>query len=213
MVRPPPVVRRYAAEHDPFLMAPGHVGRTRRLVRRNNTLGPLPLLNEFAMDRHPEYKYLLNLDGHSYSHRLVKLLATNSLVIKEETPDVEYFYHMLQPGVHYLPFHFKSGRCCDMRRVETDLLEVVKMATQRDAEMRKIAEQAHALVHTHLCDAARRCYIYELLRRYGKAMTYKPSLEERPGALRITDRRELLSAHPRSWRGVGYGTADSNRRG
>ena len=31
---------------------------------------------------------MLNLDGHSYAHRLLKLLATNSLVIKEESLEV-----------------------------------------------------------------------------------------------------------------------------
>ena len=46
----------------------------------------------------------------------------------------------------------------------------VRLARRRDGEMRRIAERAHALAHTHLCDAARRCYMRELLRRYGKAM-------------------------------------------
>ena len=45
------------------------------------------------------------------------------------------------------------------------------MAKRHDGEMRQIAEQAHALVHTHLCDAARRCYLYELLRRYMVTMS------------------------------------------
>ena len=49
----------------------------------------------------------MHLDGHSYSHRLVKLLATNSLVLKEETADLEYYYHLLRPYVHYVPFHFR----------------------------------------------------------------------------------------------------------
>ena len=57
-------------------------------------------------------------------------------------------------------------------------------------------EQAHALVHTHLCDAARRCYLLELLRRYGAAMAYKPSLRLRKRAMRVTNIGQL-KAFPR----------------
>ena len=63
--------------------------------------------------------------------------------------------------------------------------------------MRQVAENGHALVHTHLCHAARRCYLLELLRRYGAKLTYTPSLADRPGALRITNPRQL-------WRGDGH---------
>jgi len=59
------------------------------------------------------YKYLISLDGNSYANRLIKLLATNSLVVKENTPTrqaIEFYYHMLQPGVHYLPFDIKTDQ-------------------------------------------------------------------------------------------------------
>ena len=180
----------YMAEHDPFRQASPS-------ANDSSLLPPLPLLNEFAMERHAEYKYLINLDGHSYSHRLVKLLATNSVVLKEETPDLEYYYHLLRPFVHYVPFAFAHrGPCnrrqgCKLHHASTNLTEVVLWARAHDEEVRRIAEQAHALVHTHLCDAARRCYMRELLRRYAKAMTYQPSLQDRPGAMRVTNRGQL----------------------
>ena len=80
--------------HDPF-------------VRANQSSAPIPLRPGIDMFEHAQYKYLVHLDGHSYSHRLVKLLATNSVVLKEETADLEYYYHLLEPYVHYLPFHFR----------------------------------------------------------------------------------------------------------
>ena len=179
----------YMPEHDPFRKAPAS-------NNDSSLLPPLTLLKEFAMERHAEYKYLINLDGHSYSHRLVKLLATNSVVLKEETPDLEYYYHLLKPFVHYVPFAFAHrGPChkqgCKLHHASTNLTETVLWARAHDEEVRRIAEQAHALVHTHLCDAARRCYMRELLRRYGKAMTYRPSLRDRPGAMRVTNRGQL----------------------
>ena len=66
-----------------------------------------------------------------------------------------------------------------------------------DDGARRIGEQAHELAHTHLCDAARRCYLHELLRRYGKAMTYQPSLADRPGARLVTRLEEVIFFNPK----------------
>jgi len=173
----------YLAAHDP-------------LLRRDPSLPPLTLAKEVPMDRHGEFKYLISLDGNSYSHRLLKLLAVNSVVIKEETPDVEFYYHMLKPHVHYVPFNFempkrKMAQHLIFKMARTDLIDVVRRATQNDSAMRRIAEQAHALVHTHLCHAARRCYLHELLKRYSRKLTYTPSLADHPGAIRITETAQL----------------------
>jgi hypothetical protein len=37
-------------------------------------------------------RWLLNLDGHIAAYRLANLLATNSLVLKQESNMVEYYY-------------------------------------------------------------------------------------------------------------------------
>ena len=99
------------------------------------------------MERHAEYKYLISLDGNSYSHRLLKLLALNSVVIKEETPYVEFYYHLLKPHVHYVPFEFTmQHRKLDTAR--SNLTAVVQAAIKDDEAMRLISERGHALVHT-----------------------------------------------------------------
>ena len=36
----------------------------------------------------------------------LSLPPTPNQVLKEETPDLEYYYHLLRPYVHYIPFHF-----------------------------------------------------------------------------------------------------------
>lgn len=167
-------------------------------VRANASRPPLPLLPETNATDNLHFKYLLNLDGHSYAHRLLKLLATNSLVIKEESLELEFYYHLLKPYVHYIPFAFKADvQRYTLEKIETNLTAVVRMAKRHDGEMRQIAEQAHALVHTHLCDAARRCYLYELLRRYGETMSYRPSPVDRPHAYRVTNRKHLMTVGSR----------------
>ena len=173
----------YNAEHD-------------RIRRADPSIPPLGLAKEVTMQQHGEFKYLISLDGNSYSHRLLKLLAINSVVIKEETADVEFYYHLLKPHVHYVPFEFKMTNARNLKTARSNLLDVVRMAMQNDAAMRRVAEQAHALVHTHLCHAARRCYLHELLRRYGRKMTYKPALTDRPGAIQVTKTSQLWTVRP-----------------
>lgn len=163
------------------------------LRRATPSLAPLALVEEVPMERHAEYKYLISLDGNSYSHRLLKLLAINSVVVKEETPYVEFYYHLLRPHVHYVPFVFAMERR-QLATARSNLTEVVRAAIKNDDAMRGIAERGHALAHTHLCYAARRCYLLELLRRYGRKMAYTPSLADRPAAVRITHPRQLWRA-------------------
>ena len=77
-------------------------------------------------------------------------------------------------------------------------MEVIAAAVADDAGSRAIAERASVLVHTHLCDAARRCYLHRLLVGYDKAMAYKPSPAYRPGAVRVVRKSELIVAEPRA---------------
>ena len=161
--------------------------------KANHSLTPLTLADEQDMAAHARAKYLLNLDGHSYAHRLVKILALDSLVVKEETLALEFYYHLVKPNVHYLPFYFSLLKFPTPRpeNIRTDLIDVLEGAQRNDTAMRAISDAGRALVHTHLCDAARQCYLYELLRRYARRMTYRPSLDGRPHAVRIDHERQL----------------------
>ncbi|EOD39318.1 hypothetical protein EMIHUDRAFT_108867 [Emiliania huxleyi CCMP1516] len=124
-------------------------------------LAPLPLLKEATPADHLSRKYLVSLDGHSYAHRLLKVLATNSLVVKES-----------------------------LNGVSTNLSEVLAAADAADERSRKVAEAASSLVHTHLCEAAHRCYMHRLLTEYGRKMRYAPDMASRPGARPYPARRK-----------------------
>ncbi len=52
------------------------------------------------MKEHAMYRYLLHLDGASASYRLAHLFLINSLVLKQESRYIEYFYRCagLLPG-------------------------------------------------------------------------------------------------------------------
>ncbi len=44
----------------------------------------------------PRYKYLLALDGVSASNRFAKLLGMNSVVLKEDSPYLGWFYRSVR---------------------------------------------------------------------------------------------------------------------
>jgi hypothetical protein len=54
------------------------------------------------MSEYPSYKYLLHLDGNSGADRLRYLLGFNSVVLKQKSPIIEFFYPLLVENVHYL---------------------------------------------------------------------------------------------------------------
>ena len=168
----------YKPEHDYFATTTTHAA---------GSLPPLSEVPRVNESEHGHYKYLLSLDGHSYSHRLLKLLSLNSAVLKEASNEIEFYYHMLQPFVHFLPFSIKVQH---ERRwlsdITTNVTEAVDYARRNDAQMRRIAAQAQELVHTHLCSEARLCYLHQLLTRYAKLMRYRSSPSMRPGARRVT---------------------------
>lgn len=182
----------YIARFDPFIK---DIPEAMRAAVR-----PLPTLPVMTMADHLRTKYLLNLDGHSYANRLIRLLATNSLVLKEESAEIEFYYHLLTPHVHYVPFdvHLPNrGPSATMvlSNVVTNLSAAVEAARRNDQRMRRIAEQAHALAHTHLCLAAQRCYLHALLTAYGSAMAYRPT--PRPEAVRVTNEAQLWRTEPK----------------
>ena len=51
------------------------------------------------------YKYLVNAEGAGWAcaDRFLALLSSDSLVLKQQSTNVEFWYHLLRPGEHYVP--------------------------------------------------------------------------------------------------------------
>ncbi|PNH10317.1 Protein O-glucosyltransferase 1 [Tetrabaena socialis] len=63
-----------------------------------------PVVPITPVSEHSQYKWLLHLEGITASSRLSQLFLTNSVVLFQQQPFVEYFYRSLKPNVHYVPF-------------------------------------------------------------------------------------------------------------
>jgi hypothetical protein len=115
---------------------------------------------------HAKFRYLLHLDGITFSNRFQKLLLLGSLVFKIESPYREWFYAGLRPEDHYIPF--ARNRCS-----LDDLHERVAAARADDPRAKEIAEAGRAFALEHASFAASNCYWYHLLHAYASRQDFE----------------------------------------
>mmetsp|Transcript_59904 Transcript_59904/g.106853 ORF Transcript_59904/g.106853 Transcript_59904/m.106853 type:complete len:436 (+) Transcript_59904:59-1366(+) len=110
------------------------------------------------MEEQAAHKYMVDVDGHSFSTRFKNLLATNSLVFKQKSPYKEWYYDLFEPGVHYI----------QLERDLSDLSQKVQWAREHDSEARSMADLAKKAVLEHVTFDDALCYIHQLLTEYQK---------------------------------------------
>lgn len=77
-------------------------------------------------DSHMKYKYLLSLDGNGAAWlRLPWILYSNSLLLKQDSENVQWFYGGLKKNVHFLPI--KSDI--------SDTIDVIEYARENEEEV------------------------------------------------------------------------------
>ena len=53
------------------------------------------------------YKYIVNVEGNCAALRLKQLLAGPSAVFFVQSDEIEWFYPLLKPFIHYIPVSFR----------------------------------------------------------------------------------------------------------
>lgn len=108
---------------------------------------------------HLKYKFLVDVDGNSCSfERYFWLLLSNSLVIKQLSPNIQWYYGGLEPYKHFVP----------VKKDLSDLMEKVKWAQENDSEARQIALNATEFVKENLTPEDTLVYFYLLLKEYAQ---------------------------------------------
>lgn len=102
-----------------------------------------------------KYKYQINIDGTVAAYRFPYLLAGNSVVLKQDSPYYEHYYHQLEPFEHFVPFH---------RDPKLDLVEKVKWLKANDREAQRIMRSARNFARQHLMPRDIFCYYFLLLK-------------------------------------------------
>lgn len=106
-------------------------------------------------------RYIISMDGNGVSwSRTAVGLSSNSTLVKYASPYLLYYFHGLEPWVHYIPVR--------QDRQLLDLVADAERTAERDA---RIAEAGKAFFAEHLTRDAVTAYSAALLRQYCEALT------------------------------------------
>ena len=119
-------------------------------------------------DQVNKYKYQVWLPGNCASIRLALQLAADAAVFKVEHDDMEWFYPLLKPYVHYIPVTANA--------THTDLLDKMDWAERHPNVVRHIVISANQFARRFLSNTARDCYFMQLAQTFHQMMTGHPSL-------------------------------------
>lgn len=106
-----------------------------------------------------KYKYLIDVDGNTCSwQRTYWILLSNSLLLKQVTEDIEWYYNILIPYEHFIPI--KEDLC--------DLIEKIDWAKNNDRKAHKIAKNATRFARENLNQEMVYLYLYLVLVKYAE---------------------------------------------
>ncbi|KAJ7043992.1 glycosyl transferase family 90-domain-containing protein [Mycena alexandri] len=108
-----------------------------------------------------KYKYLLDVDGNTFSGRFLGLLKSGSLVFKSTVFD-EYFNDWLRPYEHFIPV------LPDL----SDLIEKIHWAMEHEDEARLIQERGKLFTERIMTDRQNDCYFSLLLIEWARLQSY-----------------------------------------
>lgn len=122
-----------------------------------------------------KYKYIINADGHCAALRMRQLLASDSAVFWVESNQIEWFYPLLQPFVHYIPVRYVDYEQDDPLH---DVVSKVHWAEQNPKKVAAIVRNANKFAAAHLTDHGILCYSTQLLDRYARLFSDAHTLKD-----------------------------------
>lgn len=115
------------------------------------------------------YKYQMAIDGVTCSFPATQWkLLSGALTLKQDSPDIMYFYDELIPWVHYVP----------VRNDLSDLIEKIRWAKTHDEEARKIAEEGRRFALEHLMPEHIFQYASKILCKYADLQKFSPRADD-----------------------------------
>lgn len=114
-----------------------------------------------AAAEHVRYKYQIEVDGNSCSYsRCYWELLSNSVMLKQVSDNIQWYYGALVPYQHYIPL------ATDL----SDLLQQIFWAKAHDGECKQIAENATLFAKKELSVERTHLYLRVLLEEYAKSV-------------------------------------------
>ncbi len=101
------------------------------------------------------------VDGNSLADRLPVQLASNSVIVKQDSPHIEFWYDDLVPWRHYIP----------VKRDLSDLEETLVAVLSNDTLMQEVVDAANEYVLRYLTPDRVKCYWAQLLHLYSRPVS------------------------------------------
>ena len=93
------------------------------------------------LKEHLLYKYLIAVDGNTCTwERLPWIMLSQSVLVKQETANIEWFYPALKPYVHYIP----------IKEDLSNLLEQIEWMKGHDSELEIISQNSYNFAKNNL---------------------------------------------------------------
>lgn len=124
------------------------------LMRKEGMLGEYVSLEDFSL-----YRYLIDVDGHTANTpRTALFLYSGSVLFKQTTDNILWFYSQLKPYIHYVP----------IAKDLSDIITQIQWAKDHDEECKKMVDCAYDLAEEVLRQESVYLYFYRLLEAYSK---------------------------------------------
>lgn len=119
--------------------------------------------NQYTITKQMKYKYQVLIDGNScaYSGAYWRLFS-NCVVLKQSSPNIQWYYKGLVPNVHYIPVQSDLS----------DLIQKIRWAQEHDQEARIISHKAQEFANGNLTYPDILYYVYLLLTEYAKLQSF-----------------------------------------
>lgn len=130
------------------------------VINRSNVKAAISMADQVK-----QYKFVINTDGHSAALRLRHLLASDSVVFWTASDQVEWFYSLLVPFVHFVPIRYDAH---DVNVTAADILAKLHWAEQHPEQMAAISRNANDFAQLHLTEHATQCYSVQLFDEYSR---------------------------------------------
>jgi Glycosyl transferase family 90 len=116
-----------------------------------------PLKNSVFPEEHLRYKYLLSIDGNAFGGSFFWQMFSNSVILKNKSDYLEWYYHALKPDKHFVQFES-----------DKDLVAKVNWLKDNDDRAKMISLKASNFAYEYLSNEDHIAYVYHLLDRYSK---------------------------------------------
>lgn len=113
--------------------------------------------------KHMKYKFQLLIDGNSSAYeRAYWQLFSNSVILKQVSENMQWYYNELQPYIHFIPVANNLH----------DLVDQIEWAKKNEPSVKKIIKNANEFAQKNLSYDDMLLYIYLLLTEYSKLQKF-----------------------------------------